>query len=260
MSQGPRQPGMRQLPQPQLGMYISRAKSYIVNLEHRVHRLEALMGIILSSADPAVRSLIMNLSEDTLARDIITEVENGPFGPTGKITIPGYLQRNTYTPNQNSIFVSSRDRREQLIIGNGAKIDPSLPSYQWQDQQIFKVNSRMKSLKIEAPSEGLYKGISYVFTPENYASPHTHTSSLALPPVPNSLPNLGSYSLATRRPEEAEMIWKTLYNTSQPSSAEESDYESDNPADAVGQLALNEKEEVGGHIIIDSADTDNNFQ
>lgn len=94
---------------------------YIIDLEHRVHRLEAIVGIFLSSGEPAVRSLITGLLEDPLAREIVTEVDNGPFGPTGKVTQQEYPQHDPYFAKQDGthIFVSSRDRRERGVLKSG---------------------------------------------------------------------------------------------------------------------------------------------
>lgn len=43
-----------------------------------------MFGAILSSQDPRAQGLISDLQNDDLARDIISRVEHGPFGPSGR--------------------------------------------------------------------------------------------------------------------------------------------------------------------------------
>lgn len=59
-------------------------KGYIDAIESRLHQLEALLGIIIASSDPRAQSLVDDLSQDTLARDIIARVDSSAFGPKGR--------------------------------------------------------------------------------------------------------------------------------------------------------------------------------
>ncbi|KIJ57338.1 hypothetical protein M422DRAFT_23378 [Sphaerobolus stellatus SS14] len=273
-------------------------KGYITQLETRVHRLEALWGILLASPDSRAQTLVSDLAQDYLARDILADVEAGPFGPIGRVKVMQNHEIDILNPSQQQMgngrtFISSKDRREQLIVGNEA--DPSLPSYNWQDGLISYLNTRGAarqqgdksgldaasqinapySFDIEPfdnilPNPSDMGMLSSTTRPNGNAAPTTGNMNgnggssangsgrpgagrsemtyggLALPPVKEaSLPRLGSFSLATRRPQDAEIIWQTLYDRSVPSSAEEDEYDSDDPSNAMGQLALNEKEQVG---------------
>lgn len=54
-------------------------KGYIHAIEQRWHQVESVLGAILASPSPEVKSLIKNLRKDSLANDILTRVDAGPF-------------------------------------------------------------------------------------------------------------------------------------------------------------------------------------
>ncbi|KAF8523917.1 fungal-specific transcription factor domain-containing protein [Hysterangium stoloniferum] len=228
--------------------------------------MEALWGVLLSCADPRAQTLIADIAQDSLAREILSDVENGPFGPFGKLRILQSNDNDMVSPGSRTgrQFISSRDKREQFIVGNDA--DPSLPSYQWQDGLANHLMARGASraqgsssqrtsvlpyrppltlLKPEIPEDDNQFNAPYSFNFDDGDFNDSQTGSLALPAVKDTMPSLGPFSLATKRPQDAETIWQALYDRSVPSSGEESEYESDDPADAIGQLSLNEKQQVG---------------
>lgn len=54
-------------------------KGYIHAIEQRWHQVEALIGAILQCTDERVRSLVVDLKQDDLAREIIARVDSGPY-------------------------------------------------------------------------------------------------------------------------------------------------------------------------------------
>lgn len=56
-------------------------KGYLNLVETRIHGLEAIIGVLLSSPNPAMRSTFNALSEDPFASTVLLQVANGPFGP-----------------------------------------------------------------------------------------------------------------------------------------------------------------------------------
>lgn len=54
-------------------------KGYIHAIEQRWHQVESLLGTILTCPDPRAQSLIADLKQDPLAREILSRVDSGPF-------------------------------------------------------------------------------------------------------------------------------------------------------------------------------------
>jgi len=46
------------------------------------------MGTIVGSSDPRAQGLLKDLSQDSLARQIIHKIDHGPFGPKGSTSHP----------------------------------------------------------------------------------------------------------------------------------------------------------------------------
>ena len=97
-------------------------KGYIDAIESRLHQLEALLGIIISANDPRTQSIIEDLSQDTLARDIISRVDNSPFGPRGR-RLAVSTSRETYldsTDGQPSSSTMSASRSKRHVASRYA--------------------------------------------------------------------------------------------------------------------------------------------
>jgi hypothetical protein len=56
------------------------AKGYLSDLELKLHQMEALLGVILASNDPRAKSLITAISNDSVARDVLSRVDTSPVG------------------------------------------------------------------------------------------------------------------------------------------------------------------------------------
>jgi hypothetical protein len=54
---------------------------YLNLVETRVHGLEAIIGVLLSSPNPAMRGTLDTLSEDPFASTVLLRVANGSYGP-----------------------------------------------------------------------------------------------------------------------------------------------------------------------------------
>ena len=63
---------------------ISINKRYMSALESRLHEAEALLGVIISSNDMRAKTLVFDLTKDSLANTIIKRVSHSVFGPIGR--------------------------------------------------------------------------------------------------------------------------------------------------------------------------------
>lgn len=54
-------------------------KGYIHAIEQRWHQVEALLGAILQCPDSKVQSVVSELRQDDLAREILGRVDSGPY-------------------------------------------------------------------------------------------------------------------------------------------------------------------------------------
>lgn len=54
-------------------------KGYIHAIEQRWHQVESLLGAILQCPDPRVKSVVADLKQDDLAREILDRVDMGPY-------------------------------------------------------------------------------------------------------------------------------------------------------------------------------------
>ncbi|KAF9012001.1 fungal-specific transcription factor domain-containing protein [Cyathus striatus] len=59
-------------------------KGYIDAIEARLHQTEALLGIMLASNDQRAKSLLHDIAKDPLAKEIIARVDSSPYGVKGR--------------------------------------------------------------------------------------------------------------------------------------------------------------------------------
>ncbi|KZT08464.1 uncharacterized protein LAESUDRAFT_712962 [Laetiporus sulphureus 93-53] len=59
-------------------------KGYLREIENRLRRVEGLLTQIMTSQDPHAKELMVTLWNDPSARIVLSEVDSGPFGHTGK--------------------------------------------------------------------------------------------------------------------------------------------------------------------------------
>lgn len=60
---------------------------YLSALEGRLHDAEALLGVIIGCKDMRARTLVLDLSKDSLANTILKRVDHSVFGPVGRETL-----------------------------------------------------------------------------------------------------------------------------------------------------------------------------
>ncbi|TFK80053.1 hypothetical protein K466DRAFT_504549 [Polyporus arcularius HHB13444] len=103
-------------------------KGYIDAIEARLHQTEALIGILLSSKDSRAKGVLEDLAEDPLAKEIINRVDNSPYGYKGR-------SRGAEAPTSRA-----RAPPEQRD-GESNAVHATHPSNEWQDQVIKRLNS-----------------------------------------------------------------------------------------------------------------------
>ncbi len=54
-------------------------KGYIHAIEQRWHQVESLLGALMQCNDPRVQSIVTDLRQDDLAREILGRVDSGPY-------------------------------------------------------------------------------------------------------------------------------------------------------------------------------------
>ncbi|KZT70315.1 hypothetical protein DAEQUDRAFT_810759 [Daedalea quercina L-15889] len=125
------------MPAPDAGPSHKRGppKGYILAIERRLHQVEALLGTIIGSEDPRAKSLIQDLSQDELARQIIQRVDVGPFGPKGRVAHPFGSTKEDFLA---SIMTGAGEEIHEESKGDGASprfdnLALVSPSSTWQD-------------------------------------------------------------------------------------------------------------------------------
>ncbi|EPQ51953.1 hypothetical protein GLOTRDRAFT_65551 [Gloeophyllum trabeum ATCC 11539] len=224
-------------------------KGYIDAIEARLHQTEALVGILLSSTDSRARTLLDDLSSDPLAKEIINRVDNSPYGTKGRRRgadpAAGGANRTRHATRPPS--------GEQPTNGEQQAMQEALrsthPSNEWQDQVTAKLHalgrggghghghsasfdeSSLRDERDKRPSLTL-------FPPTSASQQRTSTTS----PVDDRRQRRRSRSPASLSSPSPEAYG----DMGSPSQLDESDDE-EGLADAVGQLSLNEHEEVRYH-------------
>ncbi|EJD52017.1 hypothetical protein AURDEDRAFT_158861 [Auricularia subglabra TFB-10046 SS5] len=264
-------------------------KGYIDAIESRLHQLEALLGIIIASSDSRAQSLVDDLSQDTLAREIIARVDNSPFGPKGRKQVIS-SSRDTYMTENGHDGASTSRTKRHLLSRSALAIPPDgstpfvTPSNEWQDhlgsrllanglarsssQQppsttyglynqsaAYPVNS-LTPLQIDmGPFTAAYSAEDVKPSPTSAISPTTSTGRLSAFRSASGTRGQNASISPTRRqrrridehdPVQLSRAWSASPQHSDGySSAETSD--SDDLAGAVGQLSLDDHEQLRFH-------------
>jgi len=122
-------------------------KGYLNLVENRVHGLEAIIGVLLSNPNPAIRSTFGALNQDPFASDVISQVANGPFGPRA---IANYADQRRASEQSSS---SNRQRSPQDVATN-----------EWQLQAVQTMIANSSSGNLPPPSNGLHSHPPFGFT------------------------------------------------------------------------------------------------
>lgn len=134
--------------------------SYSRAIEMQVHELQALMGVILSSSNPGVRSCINDLAGDPFACTILARVDESPFGPERRRQRASEPGKNTFAnlegmtseamyDNENregckATLSLNSSRRSHVRTSSGAETvagNPFIvgPTNRWQEYVLAKV-------------------------------------------------------------------------------------------------------------------------
>jgi hypothetical protein len=132
-------------------------KGYIRAIEQRWHQVEALLGAIIQCPDPQVQNIIGVLREDHLSREIIDRVDNGPYGPSGRLQQPNdatkedffasIMRSNERSPVPSSSQGSTRSRRQsrisrEVVSSTQDNTLSIIPTTQWQDSVSSLLSSQ----------------------------------------------------------------------------------------------------------------------
>lgn len=117
-------------------------KGYIHAIEQRWHQVEALLGAIIQCSDPRVQTLVSDLRQDDLAREIIHRVDMGPYGPSGRRSQPEGATKEDFFASilkSSATGDSTRSRRQSRVSREivSSSQDHGLsvvPTKEWQDQ------------------------------------------------------------------------------------------------------------------------------
>ncbi|KAG8741371.1 hypothetical protein FRC10_002936 [Ceratobasidium sp. 414] len=183
-------------------------KGYIDAIEARLHQLEALLGTVIASPDPRAQSLIADLISDPLARHIIARVDESPFGSRGRD------QDGARDPKARTHINSART----AILNGGVGFD--VPPRDWQDELGARI------LSSQHKTTGSHRHHS-----------RTPSSAARSPPHDSQRRRLSSSGSASPN--------QPLHP--QPFPPSESDTEPDTITDALGQLSLNEHQQLRYH-------------
>ncbi|KAF8808141.1 hypothetical protein BYT27DRAFT_7190259 [Phlegmacium glaucopus] len=118
-------------------------KGYIHAIEQRWHQVESLLGAILQCPDPRVQSIVYDLRQDDLAREILGRVDTGPYGPSGRRSQPPDATKEDFfasilRSNEAAHIDSSRARRQsrvsrEIVSSNQDHGLSVVPTKEWQE-------------------------------------------------------------------------------------------------------------------------------
>ncbi|CAL1709508.1 unnamed protein product [Somion occarium] len=117
-------------------------KGYIDAIEARLHQTEALIGILLSSKDSRAKTLLEDLSEDSLAREIINRVNNTPYGHKGR-------NKSSEAAASSRSRPSTNDAKE----GENSNLQATHPSNEWQESVIARLDTAAAQRNTLIPDE-----------------------------------------------------------------------------------------------------------
>ncbi|KAG6873206.1 hypothetical protein C0995_001560 [Termitomyces sp. Mi166 len=180
-----------------------------------LEQVESLLGAIIQCPDPRVQDLVSDLKQDDLAREIIRRVDNGPYGPSGRRSQP-------HGATKEDFFASILKDSES-----------SVPS---RDSARVRRQSRVSR---EIVSSNMDNGLSVIPTKEwqDNLSQHLASSSSSYDssrtPRRRRLDSISPHSYPD---------WKGMYTMD---TAEEEEEDLKATTEAIGELSLDENQEVG---------------
>lgn len=221
-------------------------KGYIDAIEARLHQTEALLGVMIGSNDERAKSLLEDLAKDPLAKEIMNRVDKSPYGVRGRVRdldvhqetgggskTRGQRQSRSSSPHEENGQLPLKTEDQTLDL------HAIHPSHEWQDRVATTLRNR--------GSEPNFSAI--LSDPKKLASSHqTNTST--------TVDSESSTHRRQRRKTSGEGLSNdfSAYDTSsvrnerrESVSTPSTHSDGDDIMDAVGQLSLNEDEEVRYH-------------
>ena len=89
-------------------------KGYINAIEQRLHQVEAVLCAIIHSKDARSRGIISDLKTDTIAREIINRVDNGPYGSAARSEASGSKPAD-FSATIRKLKESQESRRDSRV-------------------------------------------------------------------------------------------------------------------------------------------------
>ncbi|OBZ66363.1 Nitrogen assimilation transcription factor nit-4 [Grifola frondosa] len=223
-------------------------KGYIDAIEARLHQTEALIGILLGSKDSRARTILEDLAEDPLAKEIINRVDNSPYGHKGR-------SRGTEpTPSNSRTRPPPAEQRE----GEGLSIHATHPSNEWQDQVITRLNAaaaKRNTLLTDEQARAPSSATSGPDTHPTKTAPRARRSRQRRRVETDAQTRSPSGSVSGRsRSPVAAAYARHVHTHASPDVHDEESYDEGDDEDcedelaiAVGQLSLNEDQQVRFH-------------
>lgn len=209
-------------------------KGYIHAIEQRWHQVESLLGAILQCPDPRVKSIVSDLKQDDLAREILDRVDMGPYGPSGKRMqsvgstredfFASVLKSNEMSNSRDPSRALRQSRVSREIVSSSQDHGLSVvPTKEWQDNLSHRLISYPSTSPQSIQSSTSYPG----FSGDSQYGHATQKRRLNTQPASSiGVPD-----------------WSNMY-TFDPESDDEDFRETTND---LGQLSLDEHQEVRFH-------------
>ncbi|KAJ7597406.1 fungal-specific transcription factor domain-containing protein [Mycena floridula] len=217
-------------------------KGYIHAIEQRWHQVESLLGAIMLCQEPRVQSIVSDLRQDDLAREILARVDMGPYGPSGRRHHPAV------GATKEDFFASVLRSNESSVSAPGPPRDPTRSRRQSRVSRE-KVSTQDRGLSV-VPSAEWQDSLSQRLASSSGASSSSATFDTMGAPVSQRRRLMHD----TSTPD-----WNRMYTM-------ESEEDHDLP-EALGSLSLDENQEIrfhgqasGLHLISNNDRTDNRHE
>jgi hypothetical protein len=119
--------------------YRGPAKGYLSALEEEKHQMEALIGTLLASQDPRARTLVQDIAQDPLAREVLSRVDRSIVGTQGR------LQGAGRWPDRIEASKSGR-------VGKRMTGEMASSTYEWQDHLLHIIATSPSAAATFPPS------------------------------------------------------------------------------------------------------------
>ncbi|KAF6766696.1 fungal-specific transcription factor domain-containing protein [Ephemerocybe angulata] len=211
-------------------------KGYIHAIEQRWHQVESLLGAILQCPDPHVKTIVSDLKQDDLAREILDRVDMGPYGPSGRRLqsvgstredfFASVLKSNEMSNSRDPSRALRQSRVSREIVSSSQDHGLSVvPTKEWQDNLSQRLMSFSSASHAPQPSSSSYGNLEFD-SQYGHAAQKRRLNAQA--------------SSSTNGPPD----WSNMY-TMDPTTDDDEDFRE--ATTEMGQLSLDEHQEVRYH-------------